>query len=62
MIIPLAGSGMVQLTLIVSDERGSAVTPVGGDGAEEREHIVHGGLYQLSVSRSTCGMYMYIHV
>ena len=38
MIIPLAGSGMVQLTLIVSDERGSAVTPVGGDGAEE--HIV----------------------
>ena len=40
MIIPLTGSGMVQLTLIVSDERDTAVTPVGGDGAEEREHIV----------------------
>ena len=40
MIIPLAGSGTLQLTLIVSDERGTAVTPVGGDGAEEREHNV----------------------
>ena len=28
------------MTLIVSDERGTAVTSVGGDGAEERKNIV----------------------
>ena len=35
-MIPLAGSGMVQVTLIESDERGSAETSCGADGAEER--------------------------
>ena len=40
MIIPLVGSGMVQATLIVSDERGTAVTAIRGDVAEERKHIV----------------------
>ena len=41
-IIPLAGFGALQVTLIVSDERGTAVTPVGGDGAEERENNSNG--------------------
>ena len=28
------------MTRIVLDERGTAVTLIGGDGADEREHIV----------------------
>ena len=49
------------MTLIVSDESGIAVTPVGGDGAEERENIVEVMESQNNswriMSRSTCGMY-----
>ena len=30
----------LQVTRIVLDERGTAVTLIGGDGADEREHIV----------------------
>ena len=35
-MIPLTGSGTLQFTLIESDERGSAETSLGADGAEER--------------------------
>ena len=37
MMSPLAGSGTIHETLIDSEVRGSAITPLGADGATERE-------------------------
>ena len=37
MMSPLAGSGTVHETLIDSEVRGSAITPLGADGATETE-------------------------